>query len=454
MTEQQVLPDAPGRDLSGALLGGRYRLGSVLGRGGMGVVYEAADLLLDRPVAVKVLRGDLATDPRATARFEREARTAASLSHPNVVAVYDVGTDGPIAWFVMERVAGRTVAQIVAVESPLDPARAAAIARQVADALAYAHARGVIHRDVAPGNVMVTPNGHVKVLDLGIARAERWTPPSHADTVAAHGTAAYLAPEQARGETDPRSDIYGLGAVLYEMLTGTVPSPKPTAIAGPLGVVVMRCLATDPDQRYRTADDLAAALGSGGNALPAGPPRTDGDASAAEAVTVARRRTPVLGATSTIPVVARPGRAFRWPRVIVVCAILAFAGWFVALPLVHALAPRAAAHGHRRATRSILLAPTAPAVTGSCDGLFSAKADLSWTPSSPSATGYDVYRAGASGGAFTLAGHVDGWRSAGFTDRGLGTNRSYVYVVRAVGGDRLSPVTSEVTAHTPFLCLG
>ena len=454
MTEQQVLPEAPSRDLSGALLGGRYRLGSVLGRGGMGVVYEAADLLLDRPVAVKLLSGDLASDPRATARFEREARTAASLSHPNVVAVHDVGTDGLIAWFVMERVVGRTVAQIVAVEAPLAPARAAAIARQVADALAYAHARGVIHRDVAPGNVMVTPDGHVKVLDFGIARADRWTPPSHADTVAAHGTVAYLAPEQAKGDADSRSDIYGLGAVLYEMLTGHTPSAAPSA-PDALGSVVMRCLARDPTLRYQRAEDVAAALGAGGGAVAADPRRPDRVASASEAVTLARRRTPVLGATSTIPLTRRtPRRARRWGRAAGVCAALALGAWFVALPLVHALAPRPAAHAHRHATRALLLAPTSPSVAGSCDGLFSAKAELSWTPSSPSATGYDVYRAGRSGGPFTRVGHADGWRTTTFTDRGLGTNGAYVYVVRAVGGNRLSPVTPEVTARTPFLCLG
>lgn len=204
-------------------LAGRYELAEIIGRGGMGAVYRATDLVLDRTVAVKLLPAALAEqDRRHVARFEREARAAASLTHPGVVAVYDAGEDGDTRFIVMEFVSGRSLSRVLREEAPLEPARAASIAAGVAGALAAAHAAGIVHRDVKPGNVMLTDDGEVKVLDFGIARALDGHTLTHSTSVL--GTARYMAPEQALGRrADARSDIYALGCVVYAMLTGHPP---------------------------------------------------------------------------------------------------------------------------------------------------------------------------------------------------------------------------------------
>ncbi len=215
--------------LLGTVLASRYEIRALLGRGGMGEVYEAVDRQLDRTVALKVLRPELAADRRFLVRFRREARTSARLSHPGIVAVHDVGEDEGRAFIVMEYVPGRTLGQIVRDEGAVAPARAARIGAAAADALAHAHDRGVVHRDVSPGNVMVTPDGEVKVLDFGIARAARGS--ARSGSPSAHGTVAYVAPEQARGEaSDQRADVYALGAVLYELLTGRPPFEGATTV--------------------------------------------------------------------------------------------------------------------------------------------------------------------------------------------------------------------------------
>ena len=207
------------RSLLGSSLVARYELRAVLGRGGMGEVYEAVDRQLNRTVAVKILRPELAADRRFPARFRREARTVAGLSHSGIVAVYDVGEDDGNTFIVMELVAGRTVGDLIESESPLDPGRVARIGMSAAQALAHAHSRGVVHRDVAPGNLMVTSGDEVKVLDFGIARAARGSARPGSGTT--RGTVAYVAPEQLSGHTpDHRADIYGLGAVLYELAMG------------------------------------------------------------------------------------------------------------------------------------------------------------------------------------------------------------------------------------------
>jgi hypothetical protein len=203
-------------------LAGRYELLELMGRGGMGSVHRGRDLVLERVVAVKVLPGALAADPSAVARFQREARAAAALNHPGVVAVYDTGVDGDTRFIVMECVAGESLATVLAREGPLDATRAVAIAARMAAALAAAHARGIVHRDVKPSNVMLGHADAVKVLDFGIARALGDAAITRTATVL--GTAAYVAPEQGRGEpADERSDCYGLGCVLYEMLAGRPP---------------------------------------------------------------------------------------------------------------------------------------------------------------------------------------------------------------------------------------
>ena len=207
------------------LLGGRYELDGVVGRGGMAEVYRARDIRLDRIVAIKTLRADLARDQIFQARFRREAQSAASLNHPSIVAVYDTGEDMasglPVPYIVMEYVDGRTVRDMLQDGHRLLPERTLEIIDGVLRALDYSHQAGIVHRDIKPGNVMVTRNGDVKVMDFGIARAMSDAQATMTQTAQVIGTAQYLSPEQARGErVDSRSDLYSTGCLLYELLTG------------------------------------------------------------------------------------------------------------------------------------------------------------------------------------------------------------------------------------------
>ena len=261
------------------ILAGRYRLDEVIGRGGMSTVYRGTDLALNRVVAVKVALDPLVEQsPVYLARFTREAQSAAAIGHPGVVTVYDAGADGPTRFIVMEYVPGRSLAEILSEREhkPLEPDEAAGIAAQVADALSSAHAAGIIHRDIKPGNIMVEPDGSVKVLDFGIARALDGHTLTQTATVL--GTSAYMSPEQALGQpVDARSDIYSLGCVLYEMLTGEPPftaevsaavlhqhvrvEPKPArernpAIPPALNELVMQMLAKSPKDRPQTAANV------------------------------------------------------------------------------------------------------------------------------------------------------------------------------------------------------
>jgi serine/threonine protein kinase len=223
------------------LIGGRYELGELLGRGGMAEVRKGTDSRLGRVVAVKRLRTDLASDATFQARFRREAQASASLNHPSIVAVYDTGeeeaTDGSgVAqpYIVMEYVAGRTLRDVLREGRKILPERALEITSGVLSALDYSHRAGIIHRDIKPGNVMLTPSGDVKVMDFGIARAISDASSTMTQTAAVVGTAQYLSPEQARGETvDSRSDVYSAGCLLYELLTGRPPfvGDSPVAVA-------------------------------------------------------------------------------------------------------------------------------------------------------------------------------------------------------------------------------
>jgi serine/threonine-protein kinase len=228
-------PDPTAAIALGRQLGGRYELIRLVARGGMAEVYEGYDRVLSRPVAVKLLQPHLARDEVFRERFRREAVTAAQLAHPSIVATFDAGVDHGNAFIVMEMVRGATLRQLLSERGALGPALSVVIARQIADALAFAHRCGLVHRDVKPANVLVCEDGdepRVKVTDFGIAKAAEALEGDLTLTGVVLGTPKYLSPEQLRGdEPDPRSDLYGLGVVLYEMLSGAPPFSGPTEMA-------------------------------------------------------------------------------------------------------------------------------------------------------------------------------------------------------------------------------
>src|SRR5580692_6941856 len=278
------------------LLGDSYKLKNVVGRGGMAEVYRARDLRLDRTVAIKTLRTDLARDQTFQARFRREAQSAASLNNPSIVAVYDTGEDldvssgAPVPFIVMEYVDGRTVRDLLIEGHRLLPERTLEITSGVLRALEYSHQAGIVHRDIKPGNVMVTRNGDIKVMDFGIARAMSDAQSTMTQTAQVIGTAQYLSPEQARGErVDARSDLYSTGCLLYELLTGRPPftGDSPVAIAyqhvreNPIppsrvdpdvppwaDAIVLKAMAKSPADRYQTAADMRADLQRAASGLP------------------------------------------------------------------------------------------------------------------------------------------------------------------------------------------
>ena len=264
------------------VLGDRYEIHRRLARGGMAQVYLARDRSLDRPVAIKELVSEFAADPSFVERFRREAQAAANLAHPNIVGVYDWGTQDGTYFIVMEYVDGPSLSQVIRRDGPLHPRRAAELASEVAAALGFAHSRGVVHRDVKPGNVLLSGSGQSKVTDFGIARALSSPDEDLTQAGSVMGTATYFSPEQAQGQpVDPRSDLYSLGVVLYEMVTGRTPftgdtplaiaykhvqdQPEPPSaiIPGlPAGIdtVIMKLLRKKPDERYVSAEELRADL--------------------------------------------------------------------------------------------------------------------------------------------------------------------------------------------------
>jgi beta-lactam-binding protein with PASTA domain/tRNA A-37 threonylcarbamoyl transferase component Bud32 len=264
----------------GDVLGGRYRLVELLGKGGMATIYRATDAQLGREVAVKVLHPEYGRDPDFVARFKQEAQAAASLSHPNIVGVYDFGTDADGPYLVMELVDGEDVATLLARNGPLPPRQAARLAAEAAHALGAAHARGIVHRDVKPGNILVSADGRVKVADFGIARA--WADARLTLPGVKLGSVHYFSPEQALGEqATEASDIYSLGIVLYELLTGRRPwegdnaaavamarisAPPPLVsdvrpnVPPVLEAIDRRALSPDPAARFPSAEAMAQAL--------------------------------------------------------------------------------------------------------------------------------------------------------------------------------------------------
>ena len=266
----------------GTVLGGRYRLVELLGQGGMATIYRARDNQLERDVAVKVLRPEYGADPDFIDRFRHEAQSAASLNHPGIVAVHDYGTDPAGPFIVMELVEGEDLATIVRRTGALPPRAAARLVAQAGRAIAAAHDRGFVHRDVKPGNILVTREGRVKVTDFGIARALSESALTLPGTTL--GSVHYFSPEQARGElATPASDIYSLGIVLYELLTGRRPwtgdtaaaiatarltgaVPSPSAAHGgippTLDSICRKALAPNPEDRFASAAEMADALES------------------------------------------------------------------------------------------------------------------------------------------------------------------------------------------------
>ncbi|MCT1514228.1 Stk1 family PASTA domain-containing Ser/Thr kinase [Dietzia cercidiphylli] len=280
------------------LLAGRYEIGEVLGFGGMSEVHRGRDTVLGRDVAVKIMRPELARDETFYQRFRREAQNSASLNHPSIVAIYDTGEertdDGALPYIVMELVEGDTIRDIVKMDGPLEVERALGVMADVCGALDFSHKKGIIHRDVKPANIMISRDGAVKVMDFGIARAVSDASSTLTNTSSVLGTAQYLSPEQARGETvDARSDLYSAGCVLYEMVAGAPPftgespvavayqhvreSPQPPSAINPevgryVDAVVMQAMAKNPENRYDTAGDmrtdLLAVLSGGRPAAP------------------------------------------------------------------------------------------------------------------------------------------------------------------------------------------
>jgi serine/threonine-protein kinase len=291
----------------GSTLGGRYRLIELLGQGGMATIYRASDTQLGREVAIKLLRPEYLRDPDFSARFRQEAQNAASLSHPNVVTVFDYGEDPSGPYIVMEYVDGEDLATILRRSGALPPQQAGRIAAAVAHALDAAHSRGIVHRDVKPGNVLIGRDGRVKVADFGIARAIAEAQMTLPGTTL--GSVHYLSPEQARGApATPSSDIFSLGIVLYEMLTGarpwegdsaasvalarlTGPTPDPVSVRpsvpADLAAITRKAMAVEPADRFASAAEMADALDA---TRPAG-------ATAAGAVGAAAAGAAVAGAT-------------------------------------------------------------------------------------------------------------------------------------------------------------
>ena len=328
------------------VVGGRYELGELLGRGGMAEVRKGIDTRLGRVVAVKRLRTDLASDATFQARFRREAQSSASLNHPSIVAVYDTGeemsTDGSDVaqpYIVMEFVAGRTLRDILREGRKILPERALEITSGVLSALDYSHRAGIIHRDIKPGNVMLTPSGDVKVMDFGIARAISDASSTMTQTAAVVGTAQYLSPEQARGETvDSRSDVYSAGCLLYELLTGRPPfvGDSPVAVAyqhvrepaappsdhdtdlpAEIDAIVMKALAKRLEDRYQSA----AAMRSDIERYLAGRPVHAVVPPAPQATTLIPPVDPPVDTTATRPVAPPPDEEDRGGRTGIMIAL-------------------------------------------------------------------------------------------------------------------------------------
>ncbi|GAA1684236.1 Stk1 family PASTA domain-containing Ser/Thr kinase [Glycomyces endophyticus] len=346
------------------LLGGRYEIGEVVGYGGMAEVHRGRDLRLGRDVAVKLLRADLSRDESFLIRFQREAQNSASLNHPNIVAVFDTGEDMGIPYMVMEYVNGRTLKEVLIAEGRFEYTAACEVVADMCSALDFSHKHHIIHRDVKPGNVMLSDTNQVKVMDFGIARALASNQATMTQTSAVIGTAQYLSPEQARGETvDARSDVYAVGCVLYELLVGHPPftgdnpvsvayqhvreEARPPSELNPnvppsVDAVVMKALSKNPEHRYHSAAEMREDLIRAARGQDVMAPAVMGPAD----------RTAIIDPDATAPIRQLPtSSGKRRP-------------WLIALGVVLALvAVSAAAWGIMRAMNETALVPV-PLVIG------------------------------------------------------------------------------------------
>ena len=426
----------------GDLLAGRYELRAMLDQGGLSDVYLAFDRLLERQVVVKSPRLGPVADPRSLARFRREARALARLSHPGVVAVHDVSFHHPGPFLVEEYVAGTPLAHVVSALGALPPHRAAEIAADVADALAAAHERGIVHRDVKPGNIMLLPSGAVKVIDFGIAWAPWWTPPTDGPDV--QGTAVYCSPEQIRGDgVDGRSDLYSLGVVLFELLAGrppftgetslaiarqhleAPPPPLPESIPAELRDIVARCLDKGREARFGSARELSARLRRVAAPTP-------------EEVTVS-----FPGGQPTPPLPAEPATRNRpWrPAAIAVAVTLVAALIWSLVGTVLSAKPRAVP----------LRPPIGLRAEARCDGFNQYAVVLGWQRVGRP-TGYLVLRRSQGDERFRRVERLRGKDRTAYVDRGLSGSTTYAYVIRSTRGSRSSRRSTPVAVTTNAFC--
>jgi serine/threonine-protein kinase len=350
------------------LLASRYQVGDLIGVGGMADVYSGTDVRLGRRVAIKLLKPELARDPAFRSRFRREAQDAAKMSHPTIVRIFDAGeetvsdpdgTESQVPFIIMEFVDGRVLKDLIA-QGPLAPAEAARIIEQVLTALEYSHRAGVIHRDIKPGNIMVTSTGQVKVMDFGIARAISESSATIAETSTIVGTAQYFSPEQARGESvDPRTDLYSAGIVLFEMLAGRAPfvDENPVAVAyqhvnelasppsalnpavSPmLDAVVLRSMSKDRFSRYQSASEFRheVASAAAGNAPTRVMPSSNDftatlfgvDPTATSGSEATIRQLTAHETDKAVQTQNRPPVAWIWGGIIVMIALIAAVGYW------------------------------------------------------------------------------------------------------------------------------
>jgi len=322
---------------TGEIFAGRYRNLDIIGRGGIGTVYRALDLLLNRVVAIKMFPRDFTTDSAFFERFKREAQIMARLSNPGIVNLYDVGeADGQI-YLVMQYVEGQSLAEVMASHKPLEVEYAIAIVRQAGEALGYIHRAGLIHRDLKPSNILISPNGRVVLMDFGLAMLTNLSSLTEAGTIM--GTPQYMSPEQVKGERlDFRSDIFSLGVVFYELLTGSKPfsggsefdnlykivfaQPTPLrsfnpAVSPEVEKIVLKALAKKPEERYQGVDELVTALGQ---TMKARPPEPKSVSSVSSSVPVPRSGKTASGAKPA----AKKTVAAKWAAVLVAVTLLAF----------------------------------------------------------------------------------------------------------------------------------